>query len=59
MWEALGEILISSNAVAILLFMAFIVVFGAILSKKGLIQIYTSAVSVGSADRERDNEMIA
>lgn len=54
MWEALGEILISSNAVAILLFMAFIVVFGAILSKKGLIQIHTSAVSVGSADRERD-----
>lgn len=54
MWEAIEHLLTSSNALAILLFMVFVVIVLAILSKKGLISINTSTVQIGAADRERD-----
>lgn len=54
MWEAIEHLLTSSNALAILLFMVFVVIVLAILSKKGLISINTNTVQIGAADRERD-----
>lgn len=54
MWEVIEHLLNGSNAIAILLFMVFVVIVLAILSKKGLISINTSTIQIGAADRERD-----
>ena len=54
MWEAIEHLLNGSNALAILLFMVFVVIVLAILSKKGLISINTNTVQIGAADKERD-----
>lgn len=54
MWETLGWVLTSPNAVNILLFLSFIVILGWLAAKTGLLNIHTNAVTMGAADRERE-----
>lgn len=54
MWIAIRDVLLSSNVTLILCFICFILLVGIILSKTGLMQIHTSAVEIGAADRERN-----
>lgn len=53
MWEAIKEILTSSNAVSVLLFLAVCIIGAFVLVKTGMLQIHTEAVRVGAADDER------
>ncbi len=58
MWEALKEILTSSNAVGVLLILGFLVVVliivAIVLIKGNYFQIHTQAVSVGYQEKERN-----
>ena len=58
MWETIGEILTSSNAVEVLLILGFLLVIciivAVVLIKCNVIQIHTQAVSVGYQDKERN-----
>lgn len=58
MWEALKEILTSSNAVGVLLILGFLVivliVIAVVLIKGNYFQIHTQALSVGYQDKERN-----
>lgn len=54
MWRAIEHVLTSPNATFILLFVVFILVVGWILSKTGLLNIHTKAVTIGAANKERE-----
>lgn len=58
MWEAIKEILTSSNAVGVLLILGFLVIVliivAVVLIKGNYFQIRTEAFSIGFADRERN-----
>lgn len=53
MWEAIADILTSSNAISTLLFLAVCVIGAFVLIKTGMLQIHTKMVQVGATDRER------
>lgn len=52
MWEAIKEVLTSSNAVSVLLFLIFVIFAVIFSSKKGLIAIKTGKLRIGSDERE-------
>lgn len=58
MWEALKEILTSSNAVGVLLILGFLVVVlivvAVVLIKGNYFQMHTQTLSIGFAERERN-----
>ena len=58
MWEAIKEILTSSNAVGVLLILGFlflvIIVIAVILIKGNVIQFHNETLRIGMADRERN-----
>lgn len=58
MWETIGEILTSSNAVGVLLILGFLlivcIIVAVVLIKCNVFQIHTQAVSVGYQDKERN-----
>jgi hypothetical protein len=58
MWEAIKEVLTSSNAVGVLIILGFfllvLIIVAVFLLKSNIIQIHTQAVSTGYADRERN-----
>lgn len=54
MWESLRDVLISPNVTIVLCFVLCLILIGIAMSKSGLMSIYTSAVQIGTADRERN-----
>lgn len=58
MWEAIKEILTSSNAVGVLLILGFLVIvliiFAIVLIKGNYFQMRTQTISIGFAERERN-----
>lgn len=58
MWEAIKEILTSSNAVGVLLILGFLVIVvivtAFVLIKGNVFQVHTQTVSIGYAERERN-----
>ena len=58
MWEAIKEILTSSNAVGVLLILGFLVIvlitIAVVLIKGNYFQVHTQTVSIGYAERERN-----
>lgn len=52
MWETIKEVLTSSNAVSILIFLAFVVMAVIFSSKRGLIAIKTGKLRIGSDEKE-------
>ena len=58
MWDAIKEILTSSNAVGVLLILGFLVivliVVAVVLIKGNFFQIHTKVVSIGYAEKERN-----
>lgn len=54
MWQSIRDVLTSPNATIILCFILFVLLIGIIMSKSGLMTIYTSAVQIGTADKERN-----
>lgn len=58
MWEAISEILTSSNAVGVLLILGFLVIVvivtAFVLIKGNVFQVHTQTVSIGYAERERN-----
>ena len=54
MWEAIKEVLTSSNAVIVLIFLFVIVVVAVILIKGGYINFDNESLRIGYADRERN-----
>lgn len=54
MWESLANILTSTNAVAVLTFLAVCIIGGVVLVKTNLLQIHTNSVRLGAADTERN-----
>lgn len=53
MWESIGEILTSDNAIIVICFLGFMAFMAVLMIKKGIINIHTDAVSIGAADKER------
>lgn len=53
MWETISNILTSSNAVSVLLFLSVCLIGAFVLIKTGMLQIHTEAVRVGAVDDER------
>lgn len=53
MWESIGNILTSGNAVAVLLTLIVLVVIIAILAKKGIFQFNGKGVTIGDNEDER------
>lgn len=54
MWETIREFIGSPNATVILCFLLMFILISVILTKTGLLQIHTSSVQIGAADRERN-----
>lgn len=54
MWEAISNILTSSNAISTLTFLAVCLIGAFVLIKTGMLQIHTKAVQIGAADMERN-----
>ena len=58
MWEAIKEILTSSNAVGVLLILGFLlvvcIIVAVVLIKCNVFQVHTQTVSIGYAERERN-----
>lgn len=54
MWESIEHMLLSPNATVILVFLAFVVIVGLVLSKTGLLNVHTENIQIGAADKERD-----
>lgn len=54
MWETIGEILTSSNALIVLVFLLVILLVAVILIKNGYINFDTESLRIGYADRERN-----
>lgn len=54
MWEAIKEVLTSSNALIVIIFLMFFIVIGVVLIKSGWLTIRTESVKIGAADRERN-----
>lgn len=54
MAKSIEHILMSPNAFIVLTFAAFVIIVGWILSKTGLLNIHTSIITLGAADRERE-----
>lgn len=54
MWDNIEHVLLSPNATVILVFLAFVVIIGVILSKTGLLNVHTENIQLGAADSERD-----
>ena len=54
MWDAIKEILTSSNASIVLVFLLVILVVAVILIKNGYINFDTESLRIGYADRERN-----
>lgn len=54
MWEAISQVLISANALEILIFLAVIVIFAIFLVKSGTVSINTKHLRIGQAEKERE-----
>lgn len=54
MWETIGQILTSSNALIVLMFLLVIVLVAVILIKNGYINFDNESLRIGYADRERN-----
>jgi len=54
MWQTIEHLLMSPNATIILVFLAFAIIIGLVLSKTGLLNIHTDTVSLGAANKERE-----
>lgn len=54
MWETIGKILTSSNALIVLMFLLVIVFVAVILIKNGYINFDNESLRIGYADRERN-----
>ena len=54
MWEAIEKILVSSNAITVLVFLVIMMIVLAILAKTHVITIQTSAVKIGGDEKERN-----
>lgn len=54
MWETIGQILTSSNALIVLMFLLVILLVAVILIKNGYINFDTESLRIGYADRERN-----
>ena len=54
MWETIGQILTSSNALIVLVFLLVILLVAVILIKNGYINFDTESLRIGYADRERN-----
>ena len=52
--KTIGDVLTSPNAIAILVFLGVCLIGGLVLIKSGMLQVHTTAVRVGAADRERN-----
>lgn len=52
MWETIKDVLTGSNAVSVLIFLAFIVMVFIFSSKKGLIAVKTGNLRIGSNEKE-------
>lgn len=53
MWEAIQNVLISKNGLAVILLIIVIVIMAIRLGKHGLLNIHTKHVSIGDDERER------
>ena len=53
MWESIGNVLTSGNAVAVLLTLIMLVIVLAILAKKGIFQFNGKGVTIGDNEDER------
>ena len=54
MWEAISNMLTSSNAVSILLFLGVCIIGAFVLIKTNMLQIHTQSVRIGAIDVERN-----
>lgn len=54
MWETIGQILTSSNALIVLMFLLVIVLVAVVLIKNGYINFDNESLRIGYADRERN-----
>lgn len=54
MWEAIKDILTSSNAVSVILFLILCIIVAFVLIKTNLLQIHTESVRIGARDSERN-----
>lgn len=54
MWEAIKDILTSSNAVSVILFLILCIIVAFVLIKTNLLQIHTESVKIGARDTERN-----
>lgn len=52
-WETIGNVLTSENALIVLCFLLFMVIMAVILIRAGVINVHTDSVSIGAADKER------
>lgn len=54
MWEVIGKVLTSSNAITVLVFVVIVMIVLAILAKMHVITIWTNTVKIGGDERERN-----
>lgn len=54
MWEAISDILNSSNGSAVLVFLMVCILVGYVLIKSNLLQIHTDSIKLGARDAERN-----
>ena len=53
MWDAIRDVLTSTNATMILLFLMSVILIGVALFKTGLLNVHTKNVQIGASDKER------
>ena len=53
MWETIGKVLTSSNAIPVIIFLAFFTIVLVVLSKKGFISINRGGLRIGADEKER------
>lgn len=54
MWETIGQILTSTNGIAVLIFLVFVIFVGIFLIKSGYLKVDKKEVIIGYQDRERN-----
>ena len=53
MWDTIRDVLLSGNALIVLIFLIFMSLMAWAMARAGLFNIHTEAITVGAADKER------
>ncbi len=54
MWEAIKDVLTSSNALIVIIFLMFFIIVAFVLIKSGWLNVHTENIKIGARDNERN-----